>query len=147
MYILFWLYTFKPYYLFHLSFRQIFRKKQNVFEQFVTYNLTKYSLFKPHFRCTKQSNFNIATHEVVIQFRHSKSKGKNTFSAKYERDALITASACYIPFITLIRPYLQEFGQKFSPTPYGMITKLLYQVRNFFFYQLSDSQIVSHDTS
>jgi len=48
-------------------------------------------------------------------------------TTKYERDALITASACYIPFITLIRPYLQEFGQKFSPTPYGMITKLLYQ--------------------
>ena len=29
--------------------------------------------------------------------------------------------------------YLKEFGQKFSPTPYGMITKLLYQVRACFF--------------
>ena len=64
---------------------------------------------------------------------YSKSKAKNIIAAKYERDALITASACYIPFITLIRPYLQEFGQKFSPTPYGMITKLLYQVRDCFF--------------
>jgi len=40
---------------------------------------------------------------------------------------LITASACYIPFITLMRPYLKEFGQKFSPTPYGYLVKLLYQ--------------------
>ena len=40
---------------------------------------------------------------------------------------MITASACYIPFITLVRPYLKEFGQKFSPTPYGYLVKLLYQ--------------------
>ena len=78
---------------------------------------------------------------------YSKSKAKNIIAAKYERDALISASACYIPFITLIRPYLQEFGQKFSPTPYGMITKLLYQVRNFFFYQLSDTQVAEKLTS
>ena len=82
---------------------------------------------------------------LLFSYRYSKSKAKNIIAAKYERDALITASACYIPFITLIRPYLQEFGQKFSPTPYGMITKLLYQVGNFFFS--INSKVLSHESN
>ena len=40
---------------------------------------------------------------------------------------MITASACYIPFITLIRPYLKEFGEKFAPKPYAIIVRLVYQ--------------------